>query len=1123
MKTLNHLLNSKHSLSLSLLSALSLVIWFSAPLIMMGDHFPFQDPMQRLYLITLPFLIWSLKVFLLDTRNPLSKPTLTADQLNKLQLLQSRFQGAIQFLKKTFIKKQSKDINLHQLPWYLLLGPQSAGKTSLLANANVNFVLAKQFKQENLKQLNPSESCDWWVTRDLVLVDVPSHFIFDEKTDKPKPSAHRFLWQNLLGLIKKHRKTTPLNGVIITLNLPELLKPENQHKKEPILISLRNAILQIKSWFGQEIPFYLTITKCDLIPGFIEFFGDCGIDELSQIFGITIPPLHANEKLPEIFSSRFNALIKRLNKQLIWRLHQERNQSARPYIKDFPLQIERFKEALSNLLKALKVSNLNLQGVYLTSSVQPVNLEEKTTEPSVIQHQSTQTMPQLYHPSTLPSRAFFTKQLISQALLNTFEHQSVTKIKEITWQKRIALAMAVSAITLTAIILGHDFQQSVQQAYSLQNLLSQYQIALKQESTEIDHLINSLPLLDGLQRASRQSNPRFALFNNFMAFYSKKSQKTAAQIYHQALQTIVIPEIKNYLENYLQSPADKNPVRLYTALKAYLMLGNSQSFQNTAVFNALPQLLPNRFEKHQREKLIGHLQIALNELQPVQFDNNLVVQTRKLLLSLPRSQLAFIMLKNIGNNNIDSSLGLGTNLGSPAALTTKDVTNQIPNMFTAPYFQTILSNEIPMVVKETLHGNNTVGEIPARLDASDESILRQEIEKQYITNYVDIWESLLANIQINTPRNLSEADLLVNNLANNSSPLMQLLQTFQQNTTLPAVLNASPKLQIFNSLLANINNPGNTLYQIFSTLQELHNYLQGILQAPNTSEAALTIARTRMLTASLNDAITHMKIVAEQSPEPIKSWLDKLTDSTWRFILEETGREIQLRWKTNVQPSFATLANRFPFKENANNEADLKQFVNFFNPAQGILIRFYNAYLSPFVNDASKEWDWKRIDNQTLPLAKSILQKIQYAMKLQHALFPNGDNKLYVPFTLQPLSLSKDINKVSLNINGQLIDYEKSSPRSPRVLTWPGNNGLHAITLNFSTTDLGPVNEVYHGDWAWFRLVNKATQNIISRKELSLTFTINNHSAKYLLFVQGHLNPFLPLNWENLQLPESLT
>ena len=1122
MKRLNLRNYSKQFLPATLLSILSAAIWFGGPFITIANYHPFDDAEKRGYLILLILLLWALKIFLMDHPQPKKTSTLSADQSKKILALDSRFKGAIQFLKKTLLNMQGKKVNLFQLPWYLLVGPEGSGKTTLLANANVSYVLAKQFKQENLSQLNPSDNYDWWVTRNLVLVDVPANHLFEEKaapTKSIKPSNH-FLWQHFLELIKKFRRKNPLSGVVITLNLPELVKQENYLQKGPFLPSLRNCILQLKEQFDPQMPFYLIITKCDMIPGFIEFFGDCTSDELAQTWGITIPPLDEKEKLTEIFLNRFNALIKRLNKQLISSLHQERNPNARPYIKDFPLQIERIKESIAHFLKAINIPNLNLQGVYLTSAIQSTRAEEQSAQLPAPSYQQPQNMLQLLHQPVRAFRSFFVRQLILQGLLNTFEHPPVQDSKEKTWQKRIIYTTAIFAITITAILLGRDFQQGVQQAYSLQNLLSQYQIALQHENAGINHLAKALPLLDALQDAAQQHGYQFSRFSS-LTIYTNKSQQTAEQIYHQALQTIVIPQIKSFLETYLQNPADKNPVRTYAALKAYLMLNNTNILETAFVLNTITQLLPHDFNTKERAQLANHLQIGLTELQPLPLDDNIIQKTRKLLLNFPRAQLAFIILKNIGNNNLDSSISLGTNSKPLATLTTKEVTNQIPNLFTALNFQTVLSDQIPSAANQALHGNAVLGEASVKISPSEEIALSQELEKQYITNYIDIWESLLANIQIVAPTSLAQTDLILTTLTSEASPLIQLLQTLQQNTTFALIQNASPKLQALNALLININNQGNTLYQLFVGMKDLHTYLQTILHTSDPAAAAFFAAKNRMQHTSMNDPISQMRMLAEKSPEPIKVWFEKLTDHSWHFILEEAGHHIQYSWKTTVIPYYLPMVNRFPLNPTATEEVDLQKFTNFFKP-HGTLTSFYQSFLKPFINDSSKEWQWKRFDNAELPLSKSLLQQMQYAQQLQHALFPNDDDKLFVSFTLQPISLDKGASTVSLNINGQLITYQQSTPRLPRLLTWPGNNALHNTVINFSTLSQLPSIETTRGDWAWFRMVNKATQTIISRKELALSFNINGHTARYTLFTQGHLNPFLPLNWERLQLPEEL-
>src|SRR4029079_11270390 len=123
---------------------------------------------------------------------------ITPETAKKLQTLQGRFQGALDFLKKMLVNKQGKKFNLSHLPWYLLIGPTGSGKTTLLAHSKVNFILSKQFKQAEAIIIPSSDACDWWVTRDLVLIDVPSYyFICREKAsakNAEKNKAGNILW-----------------------------------------------------------------------------------------------------------------------------------------------------------------------------------------------------------------------------------------------------------------------------------------------------------------------------------------------------------------------------------------------------------------------------------------------------------------------------------------------------------------------------------------------------------------------------------------------------------------------------------------------------------------------------------------------------------------------------------------------------------------------------------------------------------------------------------------------------------------------------------------------------------------------------------------------------------------
>jgi type VI secretion system protein ImpL len=362
--------------------------------------------------------------------------------VKNLEMVENRVHGAIHFLKKKVVNVGGKPVELNRLPWYLLIGSVGAGKTTLLANSNIRFILDKKIKPENIRTISTSQNYDWWVTPTAVFIDVPGTYVaYKEKM----VSLHNRMWRHFLVIIQKMRGMRGLGGVIIAVSLSEIMDKENR----PQLISgLRHRIAELRKSFSQELPFYFSITKCDLIPGFVDFFSDTGSDELGQAWGVTFPTDLTRESLLETFVSRFTLVIKRLNKQLIWRLHQERNPFSKLAIKDFPLHIEHFKEEFADILKKLTTDETTfaLRGVYLTSAIQ--NQEEQAAHhPQVVSANRFQQSLAIMQNPSMPGQAYFVKQLLLHVLV-----PMERKLPSNGWQrKNIALALVISAIVIAAI------------------------------------------------------------------------------------------------------------------------------------------------------------------------------------------------------------------------------------------------------------------------------------------------------------------------------------------------------------------------------------------------------------------------------------------------------------------------------------------------------------------------------------------------------------------------------------------------------------------------------------------------------------------------------------------------
>ncbi|MBK7366027.1 MAG: hypothetical protein IPI97_13945 [Nitrosomonas sp.] len=117
----------------------------------------------------------------------------------------------------------------------------------------------------------------------------------------------------------------------------------------------------------------------DLLGGFMEFFGEFGKEERSQVWGTTFP-LSENQKDFQIpnFQTEFSALEQRLFDRLVDYVQQERDFQKRALLYSFPQQFSNLTKILNQFLNEIFSSSRFeqqplLRGVYFTSGTQEGN------------------------------------------------------------------------------------------------------------------------------------------------------------------------------------------------------------------------------------------------------------------------------------------------------------------------------------------------------------------------------------------------------------------------------------------------------------------------------------------------------------------------------------------------------------------------------------------------------------------------------------------------------------------------------------------------------------------------------------------------------------------------------
>lgn len=270
------------------------------------------------------------------------------------------------------------------------------------------------------------------------------------------------------------------------------------------------------------------------------------------------------------------------------------------------------------------------------------------------------------------------------------------------------------------------------------------------------------------------------------------------------------------------------------------------------------------------------------------------------------------------------------------------------------------------------------------------------------------------------------------------------------------------------------------------------------------------------------DALTALHQLALEAPKPLHDWLLELTDLCWTYMLEQTARHIEHQWQDQIMLFYQTaIQNRYPFNDTALTEVKLNNFSRFMG-YQGDLALFFQKYLKPFVVENKSTLEWRIVENHKLPLKESLLDQFSRIKKIQLAFFPNGDNKLYVPFILKPLSLDPKIKEVILNINGQTLNYQKNNLATSQLIAWPGNAPVANTSLSIVKSNYQALNQHISGEWGWFKLINHSIEAIYSKKKIGVNLNLEGYSAKYILLTQGVINPFSNLDLTSFQLAEKI-
>lgn len=1197
MSKIFKLLFNRWVLAIIGLLAIGLLIWFLGPLIAIAEFRPLEPELSRIVLIGLIVLIYAGRLVWrlikshqsnarlmqgLTKQAAAAAPAGQDASAQEVATLQQRFEEAVAILKQT--KKAGGGLRallpgrhyLYELPWYIFIGAPGSGKTTALVNSGLQFPLVERFGQQKIRGVGGTRNCDWWFTDEAVLLDTAGRYTTQESNRNIDSAA----WGGFLQLLKKYRPRRPINGVIVTISVADLLQ-QTSGQIEAQAGAVRARIQELHDTLGIRFPVYVLVTKADLLPGFMEFFGEYGREERAQVWGVSFPLSDKDAAPLAHLASELQALEKRLNERLVDQLQRERDLQKRSLLYTFPQHFSAIKEPLSEFLAlALGPTRFEIQpmvrGVYLTSGTQegsPIDrILGQLARALHLEHR-------LLPPQRSSGKAYFITRLIKDVI---FAEAGLAGTN-LRWERRRAtlhwVSLALAAMISVGAIVAWTISYTRNKAY-IAEIETKIQAVSKRvgglDARGSSDIVGLLPILQAVRdigNTSAVGADDAPLSMRFGLYQGDKLRAAANAAYRRLLQDAFLPRWQAGIEERLRTRGQTNPELLYEALKAYIMLSDPQHFDSEAlkafVTADWESSLPRDITTEQRRDLAVHLDTLLSAgatASPVLADRQLIASTRDALSRTPIAQRIYNRLKRL---EIGASLPAFTVAGvaGPSAplvfvrASGQPLTNGIPGLFSVDGYRKTFVSAAERVSKQLADEESWVLGLKSKeqsrfTDTEGLGHLFDDVRQLYLKDYARNWEEFIGDIRLRRANSLQDAIQYARILSAPDSPLPILLRAIVKEVTLVKTADAEKDLidkatdkvrktrddmvkllgqrSTAAPTLTEVSRPEHIVDDRFDALRRLVRVPAPGQPAPIDATLGLINDLYVLLTATEaairggnppppSDIATKIKAEAGRLPEPLRSMLTTLSQAGQNQALGATRANISQAITAGISDfCVKAIAGRYPFERSSNRDVTPDDFGRLFAPG-GLMDEFFQKNLAPYVDTTGRPWKFRQIGDATMGHSSATLLEFQRAQAIRDVFFRSGGRGASMQLEFKPLEMDASITQLILDVDGQLVKYSHG-PQVPMTVKWPGPRGSTQVRLQLSPPSAaGTSGQVFEGPWALFRMLDRARVESTGQPEkFVVSFSLDGRKAQFEVTTNSVSNPFRLPELAQFRCPERL-
>jgi type VI secretion system protein ImpL len=424
----------------------------------------------------------------------------------------------------------------YQLPWYLVVGEEESGKTTLLSK----LPLTKPTHQPDVN--NDKAPLNWWFYDAGVMIDVNgSCFLNSNPLEKTKN------WREVLRNLLDFRVRRPIDGVILTIpctsftGTTKLSQDDLIKKATEVAKQLKDA----EAYIGLKLPIYIMVTKCDAIAGFSGFCTELPSSVTEQIFGWSTPYNLDKIYSPQWVQTAFQTLGASLTKLTFDIFEQGKIRQYQDDVMIFPSEFGKIEAGITQYLNTIFQSDnyqdhFLLRGLYFTgnASVDEADQSVLSLENSIDPHTA-------YDPSSkirLPflSELFQSKVFPESTLASPIKRFLLSANRKINYMKA-AIILAI-VLGITCLYFGKKevrhavetlYPEAIQVSRSIENL-KLYEETYQNGSIKVSDTFfqdQSIGVLNFIVHANKQNFNPYYLPGSLLFPFKNKLQSAVRIAY----------------------------------------------------------------------------------------------------------------------------------------------------------------------------------------------------------------------------------------------------------------------------------------------------------------------------------------------------------------------------------------------------------------------------------------------------------------------------------------------------------------------------------------------------------------------------------------------------------------